>query len=48
MHLILGKLDQPQKELVANVEKLISYLGSKKVKKLVLAPTMGPGIKVKV
>ncbi len=48
MHLVLGKLDQPQKELVANVEKLISYLGPKKIKKLVLAPTMGPGIKVKV
>ncbi len=48
MHLVLGKLDQPQKELVANVEKLISYLGPKKIRKLVLAPTMGPGIKVKV
>ncbi len=48
MHLILGKLDQPQKELVANVEKLISHLGPKKIKKLVLAPTMGPGVKVRI
>jgi large subunit ribosomal protein L1 len=48
MHLVLGKLDQPQKELVANIEKLISYIGPKKIQKLVLTPTMGPGVKVKV
>lgn len=48
IHLVLGKLDQPQKELVANVEKLTSHLGPKKIKKLVLAPTMGPSIKVKI
>lgn len=48
MHLVLGKLDQPKKELVANVEKLISHLGRKKIRKIVLAPTMGPGIKVKI
>ncbi len=48
MHLVLGQLDQPQKELAANVEKLISYLGPKKIKKLVLAPTMGPGVKIKI
>jgi large subunit ribosomal protein L1 len=48
MHLILGKLDQPTKELVANVEKLIEKLGSKKIKKLVLTATMGPGIKVEI
>jgi len=48
MHLVLGKLDQPQKELVANVEKLISHLGPKRIKKLVLAPTMGPGVKVNI
>lgn len=48
MHLVLGRLDQPQKELIANVEKLISHLGPKKLKKLVLAPTMGPGVKVNI
>ncbi len=48
MHLVLGKLDQPQKELAANVKKLISHLGPKKIKKMVLSPTMGPGVKVKV
>ncbi len=48
MHLILGKLDQPTKELVANVQALIEKLGPKKIKKLVLAATMGPGIKVEI
>ncbi len=48
MHLVLGKLDQPTKELVANIDKLIEKLGSKKIKKVVLAATMGPGIKVKI
>ncbi len=48
MHLVLGKLDQPAKELTANVEKLITYLGPKKIRKLVLSPTMGPGVKVKI
>ncbi len=48
MHLVLGNLDQPTKELVANVKALIEKLGPKKIKKLVLAATMGPGIKVKI
>lgn len=48
MHLVLGKLDQPTKELVANINKLIEKLGPKKIKKLVLTATMGPGIKVKI
>lgn len=48
MHLVLGKLDQPTKELAANVNKLIEKLGPKKIKKLVLTATMGPGIKVEI
>jgi large subunit ribosomal protein L1 len=48
MHLVLGKLDQPTKELVANVNSLVEKLGPKKIKKLVLTATMGPGIKVEI
>ncbi len=48
VHLVLGKLDQPDQELIANVEALIKFLGSGQIKKLVLKATMGPGVKVKV
>ena len=48
VHLVLGKLDQPDKELVANIEALIKILGANQIKKLVLKATMGPGVKVKL
>jgi len=48
LHLVLGKLDQPDKELIANVEALIKLLGPGQIKKMVLKATMGPGVKVKV
>jgi len=48
VHLVLGKLDQPDKELVANTEVLIKILGANQIKKLVLKATMGPGVKVKL
>jgi ribosomal protein L1 len=46
--LVLGKLDQPDKELVANIETLIKLLGPGQIKKMVLKATMGPGVKVKI
>lgn len=46
VHLVLGKLDQPDEELVANVETVIKAIGKGRIKKLVLAATMGPGVKV--
>lgn len=48
VHLVLGKLDQPDKELIANVEALIKLFGPGQIKKMVLKATMGPGVKVKV
>jgi len=48
VHLVLGKLDQPDEELVANVEALIKALGKEQIKKMTLAATMGPGVKVKL
>jgi len=48
VHLVLGKLDQPDKELIANVETLIKILGPSQIKKLVLKATMGPGVRVKL
>jgi len=46
LHLVLGKLDQPEKELVANVEVVLKAIGKGKTKKLILAATMGPSVKV--
>lgn len=46
IHLGLGKLDQPTEQLVANIKTLIQQIGKTRVKKVVLSPTMGPGVKV--
>lgn len=46
IHLAVGKLDQPNEELAANIKTLIQTIGKTKVKKITLSPTMGPGIKL--
>ncbi len=46
MHIALGKLSQPTEELAANIKTLLQTLGKSRVKKVTLAPTMGPGVKV--
>lgn len=46
MHVVLGKTDQPEKDLIANTEHLINVLNGKKIKNLTLSATMSPGIKV--
>lgn len=48
IHITVGKLEQKDAELVANIEELIKVVNPLKLKKLVLAPTMGPGIKVQL
>lgn len=46
IHLGLGKLDQPDEELIANIKTLLQTLGKTRVKKVSLSPTMGPSVKV--
>lgn len=46
-HIVVGKTSMETKDLVENVNTLISTLGTK-VLKLTLSATMGPGVKVKV
>lgn len=46
IHLALGKLSQPLEELEANVKTLLQTIGKTKIKKVVLSPTMGPGVKL--
>lgn len=48
VHLVLGKLDQPDKELIANVAVLIKTIGKNRIKKMTLCATMGPGVKVAI
>ncbi len=47
MHLIIGKTDMNSADLVANIEVLVKALKGK-ILKLVISPSMGPGIKVLV
>lgn len=46
MHMALGKLNQPNEELIANIKTLLQTLGKSRVKKVTLSPTMGPGVKI--
>lgn len=46
IHIALGKLTQPDEELAANIKTLIQTIGKTRVKKVTLAPTMGPSVKV--
>ncbi len=46
IHLSIGKINDPEKNLEENFRALIKAIGKKNIKKAVLAPTMGPGIKI--
>jgi len=46
IHLAIGKVNTPAKQLEENFLVLVAAVGPKNITKAVLAPTMGPGIKV--
>ena len=46
MHIMLGKLSQPDTELESNIKLLLSTIGKSRIKKVTLAPTMGPSVKL--
>lgn len=48
IHILVGKVSQPEKELEANVAELIKVIKANKIKKLALCATMGPCVKVEV
>jgi len=48
IHLTIGKVSQPEHQLEENFKALVAAIGQKNIKKAVLAPTMGPGIKIKI
>lgn len=48
IHLAIGKVDQPVEEISANVKALYNTIGRSRIKKITLAPTMGPGVRVNI
>lgn len=46
MHVSLGKISQPAEELAQNVKVLLTTIGKSKIRKAVLAPTLGPGVRL--
>ena len=46
MHLVIGKVSQDSGEIAANVKMLVNSIGKTRIKKVILAPTMGIGVKV--
>lgn len=48
IHIVIGKVDDKEEHLAANFKALVEAVGKKNIQKIVLAPSMGPGIKVGV
>lgn len=48
VHTVIGKVNQPDTELVENFRVIVGAVGSKNIEKAYVAPTMGPSIKVAV
>jgi large subunit ribosomal protein L1 len=46
IHLAVGKVEQDPSEIAANIKALYNLVGKSRIKKITLAPTMGPGVKV--
>lgn len=48
MHVTVGKINQPESELLANIKALLDAIKLKNVTKATLASTMSPGIKLQL
>ena len=48
IHVSIGKVTQPVDEIVSNIKVLYNIIGKSRIKKMTLAPTMGPGVKVEL
>ncbi len=46
IHLTIGQIDLPEKDLEDNFQVLIKTVGKKNIQKAILSPTMGPGVKI--
>ena len=48
IHIIVGKVSQPEEELSANISELVKVANPTKIKKLAICATMGPSIKIAI
>lgn len=48
IHTIVGKISQPDEEVIANINELIKVVQANKIRKLALCATIGPCVKVEV
>lgn len=48
MHVTVGKVNQPEAELIANIKAMLEAIKLKNVTKATLASTMSPGIKLQI
>lgn len=48
IHIVVGKVSQPETELSANISELIKVVNPSKIKKLAVCATMGPSVKIEV
>lgn len=48
MHVTVGKINQPEAELIANIQALLAGVKLKNITKATLASTMSPGIKLQL
>lgn len=48
LHVVIGKLSQPEAELAANIEAVLGALKPGQITKAVLASTMSPGVKLQL
>lgn len=46
IHLSVGKVNQEKAQVAANIKTLYQTLGKSRVKRVILAPTMGPSVRV--
>ncbi len=46
IHTVVGKISQPDEEIMANINELIKTITTNKIKKLALCATMGPSVKI--
>lgn len=48
IHTIVGKINQPDKELAENTQTILTAIGKNQIQKVFLASTMGPSVKIKL
>ncbi|MEK7521674.1 MAG: hypothetical protein AAB599_02660 [Patescibacteria group bacterium] len=48
VHTIIGKVDQPEKELVENLQAIVNTVGPKTIERAYLGASMGPSVKLAI